>query len=769
MHTFARLFSAVLSPLAAMALVLAVTGPVGAQAQPSSSSPWAMGNHDIRHTNQSSQLGPLFPSGAPLASDVTKWQGFDKLKTSFALSPDNQTIYAGLGFDFCAIRISDMTKLWCVRLDADVSMSTPSVDQQGNVYLGDRDNSVTKFNTDPSLVCPPLDTKLKCRKIWQYNDGREGDVWTDPVIHNGWIYFANNQSHDGAGVVTAVDAATGEWKWKYVLGNFAHTSSPAFDSKGIMYIGDKAGYLHAFKEIPSQTCQALPCPNVVRLWKQQIGISITASPVISADSKTLFVGSTNGLSAIDICDNVDVGGLSPGCVNPHGTKLWTFPTNGAIGNTPALASNGTLYFGAKIGSIKTLYALDPAVSHTAERWKYQINSGSEFSAFPIVGADGTVYAGLDRGVYAFRPCPSPPSAPCSTGGQVLWSYQTTNFIISSPIIGGSATPTGGQAQAILFIGSTDQKLYAISSTREGNGTGEENHPPTVNAGANPTNAVAGQTVVSFNGTGNDLDNDTLSYSWDFGDGTAATPFGPNPNTTHTYASANPNGTPKTYVATLTVDDGQDTGTDQVQVIVSAPGGGGTPGSFSDGFDRADSDVLGGPSGGPQWAEAKGNLEIKSGRLQFKVGPGTIKGDNIAVLPALTGPNQAAEAEFTSVDNNWGPRLGVVLGHQGPLNYYLLYRTTGSTVAVRISKVVNGVETVLASKAVPPPTVNTPFHLKGTMSSNNTLTLTLGPSQAPIATLSVTNSVFSGGTLGILIGANFVLPYAADDFVATATP
>jgi hypothetical protein len=222
------------------------------------------------------------------------------------------------------------------------------------------------------------------------------------------------------------------------------------------------------------------------------------------------------------------------------------------------------------------------------------------------------------------------------------------------------------------------------------------------------------------------------------------------------------------VATLTVYDGQDTGTDQVQVVVSAPGGGGTPGSFSDGFNRPDSDVLGGPPGGPEWAEVKGNLEIKSGQLKFKVGPGTVKGDNIAVLPTLTGPNQTAEADFTSVDNNWGPRLGVVLGQQDPLNYYLLYRTAGGTVGVRISKVVNGVETVLASKPVPAPTVNTPFHLKGTM-NNNILTLILGPSQAPTATLSITNSTFSGGSLGILIGATYVLPYAADDFVAAATP
>ena len=131
--------------------------------------------------------------------------------------------------------------------------------------------------------------------------------------------------------------------------------------------------------------------------------------------------------------------------------------------------------------------------------------------------------------------------------------------------------------------------------------------------------------------------------------------------------------------------------------------------------------------------------------------------------------QAAEADFTSVNNSWGPRLGVVLRYQQDTgNYYLLYRIAGGTVALRISKVVNGVETVLASKPIPPPVVNTAFHLRGAV-SGDVLTLTLGPNQAPTATLSVTPaSTLPGGSLGILLGASFVLPYSADNFAATAT-
>src|SRR5262249_17227576 len=152
--------------------------------------------------------------------------------------------------------------------------------------------------------------------------------------------------------------------------------------------------------------------------------------------------------------------------------------------------------------------------------------------------------------------------------------------------------------------------------------------------------------------------------------------------------------------------------------------------------------------------AKGNLEIKDGKLKIKVDPTTLKGDNIAILNALNGATQSAEADFTSVDNNWGPRLGVVLRFQDQSNYYLLYRVSGGTTALRISKFANGVETVLPAKAVPQIAVNTPFHLKGTVASDGTLAVAIGAAcgsscptnWTPTATQSIVNSTFSGGRL-----------------------
>ncbi|MFZ5875090.1 MAG: PKD domain-containing protein [Nitrospirota bacterium] len=81
----------------------------------------------------------------------------------------------------------------------------------------------------------------------------------------------------------------------------------------------------------------------------------------------------------------------------------------------------------------------------------------------------------------------------------------------------------------------------ISTPTPGNG------PPTVSVTI-PSSGLVLQNLI-LRGSGSDPDGDTLSYSWNFGDG-ASTAFGPNPSVVHEYAQAG------VYTATLTANDGQ---------------------------------------------------------------------------------------------------------------------------------------------------------------------------------------------------------------------
>jgi parallel beta-helix repeat protein len=271
-------------------------------------------------------------------------------------------------------------------------------------------------------------------------------------------------------------------------------------------------------------------------------------------------------------------------------------------------------------------------------------------------------------------------------------------------------------------------------------TGETNAPPVGEAGPGQVVSV-GQPAI-FDGTGSsDPDGDLLTYSWDFGDGSLP---GTGAVVSHTYTAAG------LYTVTLTVNDGTQSASDDTTVTVN-PVVGGT--SFTDVFDRPDSSIL-----GNGWSEVSGDLQIASQELTNA----PQKGYHVAVLPGMSGPTQSATVDFASVTNNPGPRFGIILRFQDALNYYLLYRQTGGSSSLRISKVVNGEETRLATTSVPNPAKNSFFRLTGTI-TGTTLTLELDG----IERLTVSDATFATGTLGILMGSSSTKSYRADNFVATA--
>ena len=439
----------------------------------------------------------------------------------------------------------------------------------------------------------------------------------------------------------------------------------------------------------------------------------------SPDSKTLYIGSNKGLTALDLSANPD-----------PPTILWTLATSGNVDQTPALASDGTLYVGAILGSEKTLYAVKPDGSI---KWQYgPFKNRSSASAYPIVGADGVVYVGFGQGVYAFTPA-----------GTLVWSFLTTNSIISFPCIGGTATAANG-GLAILYLPSRDHNLYAISHTRGGVA---RNLPPTAKAGRDQS-ATVGQ-ILTFDGSqSGDADGDALSFLWDFGDGHHAMDAA----TTHAYWGSG------TYTATLTVSDGFASSVASVKVSVSPLSGG--PITFTDDFNRADSSSL-----GNGWAEAQGDLTISTNQVTNAA----MKGAHMAIQPSVIGTAETVAADFTSVDNQSKPHFGLLLRYQDSQNYYVAYRfastsTSSSSNGVRLSKIVNGVETVLAQAKYPAPILDTPFRLQAT-ASGQTLTFSVDGAQQ----LSVTDPTLAIGAVGVTLSTGKgKSQYMIDNFSATAT-
>ena len=311
--------------------------------------------------------------------------------------------------------------------------------------------------------------------------------------------------------------------------------------------------------------------------------------------------------------------------------------------------------------------------------------------------------------------------------------------------------------------SRDHNLYAISSAASttltpttcwadgATGNPPANNPPTASAGADQS-VPAGPAVtpVTLDGSGSsDPDGDPLTYTWNFGDGS---PVSHLQKPVHNYATASP----RDYTATLTVTDGHGgSHSDTVKITVTS---GGTGTFFQDSFSRGNSTDI-----GSQWVEAVGDLKIESSQLK-----NVVRGDNIAHLPALTGTMQSAAADFISIDNNTGPRLGLVFFYRDARNHYRLYLWTGGTNQLRISRIFNGAESVLKSIAITPaPAAGTTFRLVGSAvgsATGTSLTATIGSKSITVNDPTFTSGT---GTMGVLINPGAAVgPHSADNFCAS---
>lgn len=122
--------------------------------------------------------------------------------------------------------------------------------------------------------------------------------------------------------------------------------------------------------------------------------------------------------------------------------------------------------------------------------------------------------------------------------KVLNSNNTSSdFQINIPTpIDMKISPEGSLYVLSIYPGRLTEVRYTKSN---------QNHPPIVSIGGTPTNGLA-PLIVQFSASGSDVDGDSLSYSWSFGDESN----GSGQNVSHTYTR------PGRYTAQVTASDGK---------------------------------------------------------------------------------------------------------------------------------------------------------------------------------------------------------------------
>ncbi|MGC8834666.1 MAG: PQQ-binding-like beta-propeller repeat protein, partial [Armatimonadota bacterium] len=217
----------------------------------------------------------------------------------------------------------------------------------------------------------------------------------------------------------AINGKTGQEKWSYGESSWV-SSSPAIAADGTVYIGLPSGGLHAVT------------PEGKQKWvfSQDVG-AISSSPVIGEDG-TIYIGDDRGVFA----------------VTPSGSLKWRFKTGGGFGapviSSPAVTRDGkTVVFGADDG---VLYAVDAETG--VEQWRFY--TSGDIKSSPAIGSDGTIYfASNDGFTYAVNP------ADPKVGGRIQprWKASTGRVNMCSPAL----------SEGVLYIGNEAGVLYCLDA------------------------------------------------------------------------------------------------------------------------------------------------------------------------------------------------------------------------------------------------------------------------------------------------------------------
>ena len=158
----------------------------------------------------------------------------------------------------------------------------------------------------------------------------------------------------------AIDGKSGSKKWEFPTAGSVDMT-PALSADGTLYVG---AYQDKFYALDSQTGE--------KKWELEGSFS-ASSPIVGSDG-TVFIAtktSENKMLALN---------------GATGAKKWEFQTDKGIWATPAIAADGTIYFGS---DDKKVYALDGQTG--VKKWEF-LTEGAVFGEIKLC-PDGTVITG----------------------------------------------------------------------------------------------------------------------------------------------------------------------------------------------------------------------------------------------------------------------------------------------------------------------------------------------------------------------------------------
>ena len=320
---------------------------------------------------------------------------------------DDGTVYIGSNDNKLHAIHSDGTAKWTFST-GDWVDSTPAIGPDGTVYVGSWDNQIYAINPSDGT------------KLWDFNTS--SSVIASPSIGvDGKIYFGSKDDF-----FYALES-NGSLAWEVYIGNPV-SSSAALGQDGTIYFGDENGTFHALNQDGSTKWTYL-VDEVADANK-----SILSSPAVDLVGN-IFFGCGNGY-CYSISDNGNSASLA-----------WKYQTGDRVDASPVLGTSNEVFFVSRDGYLRSIDTSTGIIN-------WEVFCGDVFYSSPVVDSNGRVYVigytGFgENHLFAF-----------DTNGSLAWDTNST----SSPLsIGGLVDSSLALDQnGTLFFGCFDNKVYAVN-------------------------------------------------------------------------------------------------------------------------------------------------------------------------------------------------------------------------------------------------------------------------------------------------------------------
>ncbi len=273
---------------------------------------------------------------------------------------------------------------------------------------------------------------------------------SSPTVWNGAVYFGS-----GDGSVYALDAASGQLRWKFQTADVVHASPAIAD--GTLFIGSWDSYFYALDAATGSEKWRLKTGEDPVIHNQ-VGIQASAMVV---DGMVYFGCRDSNFYAVDA---------------KSGQKRWTFNNKGSWVIGSATALNGKVYFATSDSG--KFYALD--AKSGAPVFSLDFRGWPMFSSPAIAGH--ILYLGSHEGklvaidlaaqkiAWTFQTEGSLKNGPTYTKADGTPNYEAafTDFFFDDMVIGvdkmmsvGTVLSSPVVVNNVIYFGSTDGYVYAL--------------------------------------------------------------------------------------------------------------------------------------------------------------------------------------------------------------------------------------------------------------------------------------------------------------------